>query len=141
MKPMTKKIVVTLVVLAAIVAGAVIYYRTRGPKPISEDLAVPVYPGATTDTDTFATRLSPRDRAKLIKAFIYRTDDSPDKVIKFYKEKLNKEKTQVIETSRRGVPGAVFRTDVDGTPRIVIIENNEDTKKTEITISSIALPK
>ncbi len=136
---MMKKVVVPVVLLAVIVGAGIVYYKhkTRGPVPISENLIVPVYPGAQAVTDGFAMHLSARDRAKLIKAMIYTTDDSTDKVIKFYKEKLDKGKTNVLQTSRRGIPEAVFRTDVDGTPRIVMVVSNEDTNKTEITISSI----
>ena len=140
---MKKKLVLSVVVLALLGVGVAYYVKVRGTrsKPISENLGVPVYPGAQTQTDSFATRLSPRDRARLIKAIIFKTDDPPGKVIQFYKEKLPKEKTQVIETSRRGIPGAVFRSQVDGDPRIVIIKDNEDTKQTEITISSVELPE
>jgi hypothetical protein len=139
---MTKKIVFAAMFLAILAVAIFVYFhRVRQPVPISEDLIVPVYPGAVSASGGFAQRLSPEDRAKLIKAAIFKTKDEPGKVIEFYKQKLDKGKTQVIETSHRGIPSAVFRTDVNDTPRVVIISNDEDTGETEITISSIALPE
>jgi hypothetical protein len=138
---MIKKLLIPLILLAIAGGGVAYYYRAKRPKPISENLAVPVYPGAQTQTDSFATRLSPRDRARLVKAVVFKSPDAPGKVIQFYKDKLAKEKTQVVETSRRAIPGAVFRTEAGGTFRIVIVKYNEDTTQTEITISSVALPE
>lgn len=133
------KNVILGVLAAAILAGGFVYFWSRRqPAPI--EVGVPIYPGSQTDTDSFAARLSPRDRARLVKAVTYRTDDPPAKVISFYKEQL-KEKTEVLQTSRHGIPSAVFRTQVDGRPKIIMITSNEDTQKTEITISTIAPPK
>jgi hypothetical protein len=139
MNLMMKKFVVPVVLLAVIVGGGIVCdrHKTGGAKSIEEDLGVPLYPGAQEVTDGFSKHLSERDRKRLIKAKIYTTDDSSDKVIKFYKEKLDKGKTKIIETSRRGIPEGVIRTDIGDTPRFVMIVNNEDTNKTEITISSI----
>jgi hypothetical protein len=123
----------------AILAGGFVYYWSRRQfAPI--EVGVPIYPGSQTDTDSFAVRLSPRDRARLVKAVTYRTDDPPAKVISFYKEQL-KGKMEVLETSRRGIPSAVFRTQVDGKPKIIMITSNEDTQKTEILISTVAPPR
>jgi hypothetical protein len=107
-------------------------------KPI--EFGVPIYPGAVTEVDSFATRLSPADRARLVKAVMYTTDDAPDKVISFYKERL-KGKTEVFESSRRHIPEAVFRTEINGKPQMVMISWNEDTSKTEITIGNITPPQ
>ncbi len=133
------KNVILCILAAAAIVGGIAYYRSRQHfTPI--ELGVPLYPGSTTDTDTFATRLSPRDKARLIKAVTYRTDDPPAKVINFYKEQL-KGKTQVLETTRRGVPSAVFQTQVDGKPKFIMITYNEDSQKTQILISTIAQPQ
>ncbi len=132
------KNVVLCVLAAVVVAGGYAYFRSRQkPEPI--EVGIPIYPGAVTDTDTFATRLSPRDRARLVKAVTYRTPDTTDKVIDFYKEKLKGE-TKVLETSRRGIRQAVFQTQVDGKPKFLMITYNEDTNQTQILISTIAPP-
>ncbi len=132
-----KTAILCILAVAAIAAG-IVYFRSRQQfTPI--ELGVPIYPGATTDTDSFATRLSPRDKARLLKAVTYRTNDPPAKVIAFYKEQL-KGKTQVLETSRRGVPSAVFQTQIDGKPKFIMITYNEDSEKTQILISTIAPP-
>lgn len=133
------KNVIIGILAAAVVAGGIAYYWS-GRQPVPSELGVPIYPGAQTDTDSFAARLSPRDRAKLVKAVTYRTGAPPANVISFYKEQL-KGKTEILETSRRGIPSAVFRTQVDGKPKIIMITSNEDSQKTEITISTIAPPE
>jgi hypothetical protein len=127
------------VLAAVVIAGGFVYFwNRRQAAPI--EVGVPIYPGAQTDTNTFEAHLSPRDRARLVKAVTYRTDDPPAKVIGFYKEQL-KGKMEVLETSRRGVPSAVFRTQVDGKPKIIMVTSNEDTQKTEILISTVVPPK
>jgi len=130
---------IALAVLAlAVLAGGVIYFLYRRPQPSAIDLGIPAYPGATpVDSGSFAARLSPRDRARLIKAVIYETADPPDKVIKFYKEKLTG-KAQVLERTSHGVPAAVIRTEIDGQPKLIVVTANQDTNKTEITISNVA---
>ena len=134
---MARRIVVLS--LIAIAAGAINYLGCSSPqKPI--EFGVPIYPGAVTEVDSFATRLSPADRARLVKAVMYTTDDASDKVISFYKERLTG-KTQVLESSRRRVPEAVFRTEIDGKPQMIMISWNEDTEKTEITIGNITPPR
>ena len=101
------------------------------------DTGVPHYPGAKDiNADTFASRLSPRDRARLIKAVILETDDAPEKVIAYYKESL-KGKTQVFEKQNRGVPSAVFRTEINGKAKLIMVTSNEDTNKTQISIGEI----
>ena len=127
------------ILAAAVIAGGFVYFWSRRQSaPI--EVGVPIYPGAQTDTDSFEAHLSPRDRARLVKAVTYRTDDPPANVISFYKEQL-KGKTEVLETSRRGIPSAVFRTQVDGKPKIIMITSNEDTQKTEIAIGTITSPQ
>jgi hypothetical protein len=130
-----------LVVLSLVVITAAVLYighRRSLLRPI--EFGVPIYPGAVTEVDSFATRLSPADRARLVKAVMYTTDDEPAKVIAFYKEKLPG-KTQVFESKRRGIPGAVFRAEIEGKPQMIMIAWNEDTNKTEITIGNIAPPQ
>jgi hypothetical protein len=131
--------VILCILAAAAIAGGIAYYRSR-QQYVPIELGVPIYPGATTDTDSFSARLSPRDRARLVKAITYRTGDAPDKVITFYKERL-KGKTQVLETTRQGIPSAVFQTQIDGKPKFILITFNEDSEKTQILISSIAPPR
>ncbi len=119
----------------AITAAAFYCWSCGTPqKPI--EFGVPIYPGAVTEVDSFATRLSPADRARLVKAVMYTTDDAPDKVIGFYRERLTG-KTQVFESSRRRLPEAVFRTEIEGKPLMILISWNEDANKTEITIGNI----
>jgi hypothetical protein len=132
-----KNAVLGIVAVAVIGAGIAYFWSRR--QPVSVDIGVAIYPGAQTDADSFAARLSPRDRARLVKAVTYRTDDPPDKVIAFYKEQL-KGKTDALESSRGRIPFAVFRTQVDGKPKVVMISYNEDTQKTEITIGAITTP-
>jgi hypothetical protein len=135
---MAKNILLALIAMG-VIAGGAIYFAKKRPQPISIEEGIPIYPGASTNTDSFAVRLSPADRARLVKAVTYRTDDPSAKVIAFYKEKLAG-KTQVLEQGRRGIPSAVFRTEVSGKPKLIMISSNEDTNKTEIIISTIAPP-
>jgi hypothetical protein len=81
---------IALAVLAlAVVIGGIAYFRSRNSLAPSPDSGVPVYPGAKEqDNGSFAKRLKPQDRARLIKAVILQTDDPPDKVISFYKDAL-----------------------------------------------------
>ncbi len=134
---MAKKIGLSALIVALVTAGAIYYVNRHREKPFIENIAVPVYPGSQTEMDTFSQRLKPRDRARLVKAFVYTTADPPAKVISFYKQNLAKDKTAVIETSRHGIPEAVFRTEAGGPPRLVMIRANDDTNKTEILISSV----
>jgi hypothetical protein len=133
------KNILLALVAAAVIAGGALYFAKKRSQPVPIEAGIPLYPGVVTDTDSFALRLSPADRARLIKAITYRTDDPSAKVIAFYKEKLAG-KTQVLEQNRRGNPSAVFRTEVDGKPKLIMISWNEDTNKTEIVISTVAPP-
>ncbi len=131
------KYVVIGIVAAALIAGGVYLYEVKWKVPEMVDAGVPHYPGAIDiNADTFSSRLSPRDRARLIKAVIFETDDAPDKVIAYYKSSL-KGKTEVFEKKARGVPGAVFRTEINGKARLIMITYNEDKNKTEISIGEI----
>lgn len=136
---MARKTGIAILPLTAI-AVAVLCYPGCSPQPKPIEFGIPIYPGAATEVDSFATRLSPADRARLVKAVMYTTDDTPDRVIGFYKEKLTG-KTQVLESSRRHIPEAVFRTEIDGKPQMVLISWNEDASKTEITIGNITAPQ
>ena len=131
---MVKTIVLGIVAALVVVAGVVYFMNRRQPLPI--EAGVPIYPGAISNTDSFAARLSPRDRARLVKAVIYHVDGSPAPVIAFYKEKL-KGKSEVLETSRHGVSSAIFKTSVNGEPKMIMITYNEDTNKSEITIGTL----
>ncbi len=133
---MTKNIALGILA-AALVGGGVYYFMVKRAIPDMVDVGVPHYPGAKdVNADTFASRLSPRDRARLVKVVILQTDDAPDKVIAFYKEIL-KGKTEVFERKNRGVPGAVFRTEIKGKGKLIVVSSNEDTNKTEISIGEI----
>ncbi len=131
-----------LAVLAlVVVAGGIWYFAGKRMQYVPPDAGIPTYPGAKNiNSDSFSARLKPTDRARLIKAVIYESDDSSAKVIAFYKEQL-KGKSEVFEKSTRGIPWAVIRTEVNGKPRIVKITNNEDTNKTEIAIGLFEEPK
>ncbi len=139
---MGKYIGIGVLVLALAGAGAYLYV-TRWKVPEMVDVGVPHYPGAKDiNADGFASRLSPRDRARLIKAVIFETDDAPDKVIAFYRANL-KAKTEFFEKKTRGIPSAVIRTEVNGKARLILITYNEDTNKTQISIGEITdkMPK
>jgi hypothetical protein len=134
---MARRVGILLLIAIALAAICSLGCSSR-PKPI--DFGVPIYPGAATEVDSFAMRLTPADRARLVKAVMYTTDDTPDKVIRFYKDRLTG-KTQVLESSRRGTQEAAFRTEIDGKPLMIIVSWNEDTSKTEITIGNITSPQ
>jgi len=139
---MAKYIVIGIVV-AALLAGGAYFYVVKWRVPEMVDAGVPHYPGAINiNADTFSSRLSPRDRARLIKAVIFQTDDSPDKVIAFYRANL-KDKTEVFEKKTRGVPAAVIRTEINGKAKLIMVTYNEDINKTEISIGEITdkMPK
>jgi hypothetical protein len=139
---MAKNIIIGVLAAAVLTCGIYYFAVIRKP-PAMVDEGVPHYPGAKdTNADKFASRLSARDRARLIKVVILETDDPPDKVIEFYKNNL-KGKTQVFEKKNRGVPGAVFRTEVNGKGKLILVTANEDTNKTEISIGEITggMPK
>jgi len=108
--------------------------RYKGAAP---DPGVPVYPGAkNVNEDTYSSRLKPQDRARLVKAFIYETDDPVAKVVEFYKKTLDS-KSQVFEKTTRGVPAAVIRTEVSGRSKFLMITADEDKGRTQILIGDI----
>jgi hypothetical protein len=101
------------------------------------DPGVPMYPGAkNTNENTFSSRLRAQDRARLVKAFVYETDDPTTKVIEFYKKNLDS-KSQVFEKASHGVPSAVIRTEVSGKAKFLMITADEDKGKTQILIGDI----
>ncbi len=108
-------------------------------QPKALDAGVPGYPGAKELSDGFSKHLLPQDRAKLVRAVMYETDDPPSKVITFYKETL-KGKTQVLETKTHGMPSAAIRVEVEGQYKLLLITANEDTGKTEIVVGNIQNP-
>ena len=113
--------------------------RTNQPEPKALDAGVPVYPGAKELSSGFSKHLLPQDRAKLVRAVMYETEDPTSKVIDFYKETL-KGKSQVLETKTHGLPSAAIRVEVDGQYKLLLITANEDSGKTEIVIGNIQKP-
>ncbi len=131
---MVKKVALPLVAMLVVAAGAYYFVQQRSRGRTPPDYGIPIYPGAHGQTDTFATRLSQRDRERLIKAVILNTDDPPGKVIEFYKEQL-KGKSRVLETKSHGLPTALFQLEVNGEQRIISVRSNGDTTgQTEIFI-------
>ena len=132
------------VLAAAVLAGGIYYFFGNRYVYIPPDSGIPTYPGAVNiNADKFSARLKPVDRAKLVKVVIYETADEPAKVISFYREQL-KGKSEILERNNRGIPSAVIRTQVSNKPKIILITNNEDSGKTEISIGNIeeqALPR
>ncbi len=112
------------------------------PEPEAIEAGLPLYPGARNALapDRFSQRLLPQDRAKVVKAAVYETDDPTTKVISFYKEKL-KGKYQVLEAKKGGLPSAVFRVEVEGQYKLLMITHQEDSGKTEIVIGVISAPQ
>ncbi len=113
--------------------------RTNKTEPKALDAGVPIYPGAQALSDGFSKHLLPQDRAKLVRAAMYETEDPVSKVISFYKEAL-KGKSQVLETKTHGLPSAAIRAEVEGQYKLLIITANEDSGKTEIVIGNIQNP-
>lgn len=103
------------------------------------DKGVPLYPGAKALSGGFSEHLLPQDRAKLVCAVMYETEDPASKVIGFYKENL-KGKAQVLETKTHGLPSAAIRVEVDGQYKLLVITANEDSDRTEIVIGNIQAP-
>lgn len=112
------------------------------PEPGAVEAGVPIYPGAKNALapDRFSQRLLPQDRAKLVKAVVYETEDPSAKVISFYKDNL-KGKWQVLEAKHGGLPSAVFRVEVEGQHKLLMISQNEDAARTEIVIGNIEAPQ
>jgi hypothetical protein len=133
---MLKKLALPLVALIVVAAGAAYYFHARSQQKLlpPPEAGVPLYPGAKSDPDSFAARLSVRDRQRLIKAVILHTDDAPSKVIEYYKQNLGAGKTKVLEMKSHGQPSAIFQVEVAGVQKIVSIRLNEDTGQTEIFI-------
>ncbi len=112
------------------------------PEPRAIEAGLPLYPGARNAlaADRFSQRLLPQDRAKVVKAVVYETEDPTSKVISYYKENLAG-KYQILEAKKGGLPSAVFRVDVDGEYRLLMITHEEDSGKTEIVIGIISTPQ
>ncbi len=112
------------------------------PEPKAIEAGMPLYPGARNALapDRFSQRLLPQDRAKVVKAAVYETHDPTTKVISFYKENL-KGKYQVLEAKKGGLPSAVFRVEVGGQYKLLMITHEEDSGKTEIVMGIISTPQ
>ncbi len=129
-----RRLIQLVAVTVAVVIGGVAYFVSNRPAHITEDLGVPVYPGAQAKAgDSFSARLSPRDREKIVRAVLFQTDDPPGLVISYYKEALG-QNSRVFETKKGGLPSAVFQTELEGIPRIIIVSMDEVSEKTEILI-------
>jgi len=129
--------ILSLAVFAAILGCS----TARQPESKATDPGVPVYPGAkSAASDRWSQRLLPQDRARLVKAVLYETEDPVEKVVAFYEENL-KGKAQVLRTKTGGLPSAVIRAEVDGRFKLLVITANEDIDRTEIVIGDIAQPK
>jgi len=137
MRTVRSGIPVLLIALAVI--GVPACSRTNQPEPKALDAGVPIYPGAKELSSGFTQHLLPQDRAKLIRAVMYETEDPTSKVISFYKGAL-KGKSQVLETKTHGIPSAAIRVEVDGQYKLLVITANEDSGKTEIVIGNIQNP-
>jgi hypothetical protein len=130
-----KKIAIAVGIVFLVVAGSRWFLSTR-PVP-QEDYSAFAYPGSRPrDTDSFAKRLTPRDRARLVKAEVYITDDPPDKVIAYYKDTL-KGKARQMDYQSHGRPTGFFEVQVGDNHKFIMVYSNEDTEKTEILISSV----
>jgi hypothetical protein len=125
--------------IALAVTGFPACSRKKEPEPKALDAGVPAYPGAKELSSGFSKHLLPQDRAKLVRAVMYETEDPTSKVIDFYKETL-KGKSQVLETRTHGLPSAAIRLEVDGQYKLLLITANEDSGKTEIVIGNIQNP-
>ena len=105
---MLKKLMLPLLAIVVVAGGAWYFYSRSKEKVLPPpEAGVPLYPGATSNNDSFAARLSPTDRQRLIKAVILQTDDPPGKVIDYYKQNLAG-KSRVLEMTSRGKPSAIF---------------------------------
>ncbi len=130
---MLKKLALPLLALV-VVAGGAYYFLSPARKALPPpEAGIPLYPGAHSESDSFAARLSPRDRERLIKAVILQTEDPPGKVIEYYKQNLGG-KARILEMKTQGTPTAIFQVDVDGTRKVISVRLNDDTGKTEIFI-------
>jgi hypothetical protein len=125
--------------IALAIIGFAACSRTDQSQPKALDAGVPIYPGAKELSSGFSKHLLPQDRAKLVRAVMYETEDPTSKVISFYKETL-KGKAQVLETKTHGLPSAAIRAEVDGQDKLLLITANEDSGKTEIVIGNIQNP-
>ena len=130
------KTVALVIVALAVLAGGIAYYLSHRALPPSPDTGVPIYPGAT-QGDSFAARLKPSDRARLVKAVLLHTDDPLEKVIEYYKEALKGSHLQVLERKAHSAPGAVMTADINGEQKLIMITSNEDTGKTDILIGNV----
>jgi len=134
----TKNIVLALIAAIAIVGG-ILYFAGKRSQSALVEIGVPGYPRAVESADSFSMRISIEESAGVAKAVVYKTDDPPEKVIDFYKEKLGG-KTQVLERNQDGNSTAIIRTVVNGKSTFIMISPSEGAKKTEIVIGTLVSP-
>ena len=122
---MRKNAVLAAAALAALV-GAGLYFHGRRTRALPSDLGVPVYPGARfADTLTIgATR-----------AVALETQDSPERVIAYYKETLAG-RSRVLERDIGGARGAVIAAKIDGGEKILTVTRDAQRRITQIAIAT-----
>lgn len=138
---MAKTVLLAVTAIAAIAGGILyVYIAEKQRQSFSLETGIPEYPGATAETDSFSLNLPAVERAKLVRAMIYRTNDPSAKVISFFKEKLAG-KTKVLERNEDGNAAAVFHTDINGKATIIMISSSKNQKTTEIVTGTLAKPQ
>ncbi len=130
---MFKKLALPVLAVLVLAAGAYYFFAPARKTLPPPEAGIPIYPGAQSDSDSFSARLSPKDRARLIKAVILQTEDPPGKVIEYYKRNLGG-KARILEMKNQGTPTAIFQVNAEGTQKVVSVRLNDDTGKTEIFI-------
>jgi hypothetical protein len=110
----------------AALAGAGWYFYNQATRALPADLGVPVYPGARfTDTVTVGTT----------RAVTLETADAPERVIAFYKEKLEG-RSRVLEREVGGERGAIITVKVDGREKVVTVTRDSSRAVTQIAIAT-----
>jgi len=121
---MRTNLLLAVAALAAL-AGAGWYFYNQATRTLPADLGVPVYPGARfTDTVTVGTT----------RAVTLETADAPERVIAFYKEKLEG-RSRILERDVGGSRGAVISVKTDGLDRIVTVTRDSERGVTQIAIA------
>lgn len=108
---------------------------TTGQKgPITEaELGVPVYPGATVETTVQAQGM-PSAGGKSVEVHNLSTTDSFDKVAEFYKSKLKKAQSNIVQ-GQGGQNMAMFTMEQGKTSIMVHVMADKDAGKTTINVT------